>query len=161
MNTQTFSAPWSALLKVVSALATVLLAGAAAVIVCTRDKVPPWLALLPLLVLGGAALFTIRSYTLAPGALLIQRLFWTTRLPLAGLQSAEFQPNAMRSSLRLFGNGGLFSFTGIFRNRTLGNYRAYVTDPHRTVVLRFSDRTLVVSPERPEEFTAAIPGFRA
>src|SRR3954464_11996498 len=100
----------------------------------------------------GGALFTIRGYTVTPDALLVHRLFWTTRLPLAGLQSAQFEPNAMRWSIRTFGNGGLFSFTGWYRNKALGAYRAFVTDPHQTVVLHFPNRTVVVSPSVPAEF---------
>lgn len=62
----------------------------------------------------------------------------------------------MRGSLRLCGNGGMFSFTGWYRNRALGVYRAFVTDLKSTVVLKFAKRTIVVSPERPEEFAAEI-----
>ena len=65
----------------------------------------------------------------------------------------------MRGSLRLFGNGGIFSITGLFRNRALGNYRAFVTDLKRTVVLRFPERIIVVSPECPEKFVAEISRF--
>jgi hypothetical protein len=115
-----------------------------------------WIALLPLAILCGGILFTIRGYTVSPDAILIHRLFWTTRLPLAALQSAQFEPDAMRRSLRTFGNGGLFSFTGFFRNSSLGTYRAFVTDPHRTVVLHFPARTVVVSPSTPEDFVHDI-----
>jgi Bacterial PH domain len=117
---------------------------------------PPWVALLPIAIICSAALFTIRGYTLTPNAILVHRLFWTTRLPMADLQSAQFDPSAMRSSIRTFGNGGLFSFTGFFRNKQLGAYQAFVTDPHRTVVLHFSHRTVVVSPAAPEEFVHDI-----
>ncbi len=50
------------------------------------------------------------------------------------------------------GNGGLFSFTGFFRNKALGTYRAFVTDPRKTVVLHFPRRTVVISPGSPKEF---------
>ena len=115
-----------------------------------------WLAALPLLTLPGAALFVIRGYALEAGHLAIRRLLWTTRLPLAGLQAVEVLPGAMRGSLRLFGNGGLFSFTGLYRSRPLGNYRAFVTDLNRTVVLRFVNRTVVVSPGDPGAFAAGL-----
>jgi hypothetical protein len=84
---------------------------------------------------------------------------WSLLLPVAGLQAAEAVPGAMRGSLRLCGNGGLFSITGWYRNRALGNYRAFVTDLKRTVVLRFPARTVVVSPENPERFVAEISQF--
>jgi hypothetical protein len=88
-----------------------------------------------------ASFRTVRGYTVTSDTILVQRLFWTTRLPLAGLQSARFEPEAMRWSIRTFGNGGLFSFTGCFRNKLLGAYRAFVTDPRRAVVLRYSGRS--------------------
>ena len=77
-----------------------------------------------------------------------------------GLQSADLQPGALRGSLRLFGNGVLFSFTGLFWNRTLGKYRAFLTDPKRAVVLRLPPRTVVVSPDRPEQFVAEILTYK-
>lgn len=62
----------------------------------------------------------------------------------------------MRRSIRTFRNGGLFSFTGFFRNKALGAYRAFVTDPHQTVVLHFPNRTVLVSPSAPAEFVDDI-----
>ena len=63
----------------------------------------------------------------------------------------------MSRSIRLFGNGGAFAFSGWFRNRKLGSYRAYATDPARSVVLKFSDhKTIVVTPEPPDAFIAAV-----
>jgi len=112
----------------------------------------PWLGLLPLVLLVGSALFTIRGYTVASDAILVHRLFWATQLPLAGLESAQFEPGAMQRSIRTFGNGGMFAFTGCFRNKLLGPYRAFVTDPHRTVVLHYDRRTVLVSPSAPEDF---------
>lgn len=157
MNTTSYKAPWGKTLRWVSVLATAVLLG---VVVTLVVKPAPesvrWLAVLPVLILPGCALFIIRSYTIGPDALAIRRLFWTTRLPLAGLQSATVEPSAMRWSLRLCGNGGLFSITGWYRNRALGNYRAFVTDLTQTVVLRFPKKTVVVSPENPAAFAAGL-----
>jgi hypothetical protein len=137
---------------------TVVIIPAAAVLILFKTKPEPvgWLVAF---ILPVAALFIVRSYTIEPNMLAIRRLLWATRLPLAGLQSAEVSPNVMRGSLRLFGNGGMFSITGLFRNRALGNYRAFVTDLTRTVVLRFPKRTFVISPENPERFVADISEF--
>jgi len=151
-----YKAPWSMSLIVISTLATILCVGISTGMLWKPGGLLRVVTVLPLAILFGSALFTIRGYTITSDAILVQRLFWTTRLPLAGLQSAQFEPSAMRSSLRTFGNGGLFSFTGFFRNKELGTYRAFVTDPNRTVVLRFSNRTVVVSPAAPEEFVQDI-----
>jgi len=157
VNTNTFKAPWGKTLRWMSAFTVVIILAVAVLIIFkARPEPVGWLVVF---ILPAAALFTVRSYAIEPNVLAIRRLLWTTRLPLAGLQSAELSPNVMCGSLRLFGNGGMFSITGLFRNRALGNYRAFVTDLTKTVVLRFPKRTVVVSPENPERFVAEISEF--
>jgi hypothetical protein len=152
-----YEAPWSTSLIVMSVLTTV---------VCLGATVGAWLSLaarhppgvlegvmlLPLLILFGAALFTIRGYSIASDFIQVHRLLWSTALPRVGLESAQVEPDAMRGSIRTFGNGGAFSFTGFYYNRRLGSYRAYVTDPRRAVVLRYANRRVVLSPAAPEDF---------
>jgi hypothetical protein len=88
--------------------------------------------------------------------LLVQRLGWHSELILKNLVSAECDPEAMKRSIRVFGNGGFFCFAGKFRNKRLGVYRAFATAPHLAVVLRFTDRMVVVTPDNPEEFVKAL-----
>jgi Bacterial PH domain len=152
-----YDAHWGKSLIIVSTLSTMLLIGIAFFVAWISPGQFSWVALLPLTILLGSALFTIRGYTVTTNAILVQRLFWETRLPLADLRSVQFKPNAMCRSLRTFGNGGLFSFTGFYRNKELGNYRAFVTNLRNTVVLHFSDRTIVVSPVAPEDFIENLP----
>lgn len=149
-------APWGKLLVIVSLLVTVLCTGLAGFFILSGRTLSPWSTAIPVGILAVCALFTVRGYAIGSGELLIRRLLWTTRLPLKDLVSARFEPEAMNRSLRLLGNGGLYSFTGLFRNKTLGNYRAFVTDLNRTVVLRFPSRTVVVSPAAPEKFVDDI-----
>lgn len=78
-----------------------------------------------------------------------------------GLISARFEPEVLQGTIRLFGNGGLFSITGWFRNKSLGVFRAFLTDPNRTVVLRYSDRVVVISPEHPEQFVRTLSETRS
>ena len=151
-----YKAPWSKLLIIISSLVAALGAGIAIGIIWSGHEGLPWVAVLPIAIVAGSALFTIRGYTVTADALLIHRLFWKTRLPLGGLESVLFEPDAMLGSIRLWGNGGLFSFTGLFRNKTLGSYHAFATDLRRTVVLRFPSRTVVVSPAAPETFAHDI-----
>jgi len=148
-----FKAPWSRSLVLLSWGSTLVLLVATGVLYAHG---PAWVVPLPLLVLAGTAPFTIRGYEVGTDSLVVRRLFWDTILPLAGLVSAEADPRAMKGSLRTAGNGGLFSFTGYYSNRALGDYRALVTDPARAVVLRFPTETLVVSPEDPQAFVAAL-----
>ena len=150
-----FKAPWSPSLKWMSWGTTfVLCAGAVAFAVMKLYLV----ALLLPLVLLAAAPFTIRGYAIRGDRLVVHRLFWDTDLSLADLQAAESNPCAMKKSWRTAGNGGLFSFTGYFSNKALGDYRALVTHPAHSVILRFPAETVVVSPDSPEAFIQSILG---
>jgi hypothetical protein len=151
-----YDATWSKTLIVVSILATGVCLFASYMATTHTDDGYSWLGVLPIGIIAACALFVIRGYTIEPDAILVHRPLWTTRLPRADLQSARIQPDAMKWSLRLCGNGGFFSFTGWYRNKLLGNYRAFVTDLKRTVVLKYSKRTIVLSPSDPEAFVREL-----
>ena len=152
-----YEAPWSTSLIVMSIITTVLCLGIPVGAWFNLAAKPPpgvlgCVVLLPLVILFVTALFTIRGYSISSDSILVQRLLWSTALPRAGLESAQVEPDAMRGSIRTFGNGGAFSFSGFFYNKRLGSYRAYVTDPRRAVVLRYANRRVVLSPAAPEDF---------
>lgn len=94
----------------------------------------------------------VRGYTLTEQAITVHRGLWDTTLPLMDLRSITGDVEAMRGSIRVLGNGGVFSFTGRFWNTKLGWYRAYATDPSRAVVLRYPKRTIVITPHDPQHF---------
>jgi len=159
-----FAAPWGTRLTLTTGLvvgAMVLVVVLAMVTGAYRDA-PTFLAMvgLPMGVVAGGALFLVRGYVVTGDAVVVERLGWKSRIDLGDLVSAEADPEAMDRSLRLFGNGGLFCFAGLFRNRKLGSYRAFATDPSRSVVLRFAERTVVVTPEDPAAFVARIAESR-
>lgn len=144
-----------------TALSVAILAGVATTGLVTgpRDN-PDWIfpmVVLPLACMAAGAFFTIRGYEVTPDALWVRRPGWKSRIPIEGLVSADPDPGAMTRTVRTFGNGGLFCFAGAFWNRKIGHYRAFATDPHRSVVLRFAHRRpVVVTPEDPAAFASAI-----
>jgi hypothetical protein len=107
--------------------------------------VPPAIALI-------AALFMVSGYELDGRCLRVRRLLWATPVSLVGIRKAYHDPKAMKRSLRFFGNGGLLSITGIYQNKRLGRYRAFVTDPTHAVVLVLPSRVVVISPSDPLAF---------
>lgn len=115
-----------------------------------------WGGLAMLLVLGLSGLFWVRGYEVSRDGVVVRRLLWSWQLPLAGLRSAEVDPCAMAGSLRLWGVGGCFSWSGLYWNRRLGRFWAAVTDPEKAVVLRWDRRVVVVSPDVPERLTEAV-----
>jgi len=154
------SAPWSSSLKGIPLVATGICVGVG-FLLAARDgpagRLGVWLMVW---LVGGALLFTVRGYLIGGDAIRVRRLFWSTRLPLAGLKAVEADPRAMEGSFRVFGNGGFFAFSGRFHNERLGQFRAYVTHPAKAVVLRYEDRTVVVSPSVPEEFVRDVEAAR-
>jgi hypothetical protein len=157
-----YAAPWGKLLIGLSAFSTLICLGVAVAMVAGAQSGPEApsvmraVGLLPVMVVVIAALFTVRGYTVTPDEIVVKRPLRNNRFERARLQSASFDPAALHGSIRLFGNGGMFSFTGTFRSPKLGRYRAYVTDPARSVVLRFTDRVIVISPADPEAFVRDI-----
>jgi hypothetical protein len=155
-----FKAPWGNLLIIISTLACLLCFGIsffgiyglgsyAAITVLFEIVMPPGILLC-------ALPFMVRGYSIKPQMLVVHRLGWSNTYALSELHSATFDPTAMKSSIRTFGNGGLFSFTGKYYNSTLGSYRAFVTDLKRCVVLKYPGQTIVVSPENPQEFVTRL-----
>ena len=152
---RTYKTQWATWLKVSSALASLLMLGATALVIWLSSII--WLKLLFIVLMPfeilAAALFTVRSYTITEGELLIQRLLWKTRIPLQGLVSAQVDPDALKKNvIRTCGNGGLFSITGFYYSKPLGHFRAFATNMKNTVVLRFEKRTIVITPSDPEAF---------
>ena len=156
------AAPWSTLLKVVSAISTAILlavsyaAWRAAPPVGLAHDVGTAVAWVPLAVALGALLFVVTGYEIDASELRVRRLLWTTRIPLNGVKNAWSDPDVIKGSLRVFGNGGLFSFTGLFWSKRIGRYRLYATDLKRSVMLVLADRIVVVTPADPEAFLQQV-----
>ena len=149
-----FRAPWGIRLK----LATGALLALFVFVSATTGPPATWILLAVVVI---AATFAVRGYSVVDDKLLVHRLGWSTTFDLAELEAAEYSPGATMGSIRTFGIGGLFGFIGRFRNSMLGNYRAYATDSDHTVVLRFRDATVVVTPDDPVGFVAALDAVSA
>lgn len=151
-----FGAPWSRSLKAASVFAVMALVAVAAIgiaLIPARFLLERCLMVaLPLTVLTIAFLGSVSGYTLTATVLEVHRPLRTTMIGLGDLLSVAGDAEALKSSVRLFGNGGIFAITGFFWNRKLGRYRAYATDPARAVILKFRQRTIVVTPHDPQHF---------
>jgi hypothetical protein len=156
-----FSAPWSRSLRLLTTSSVVLLlAVALAGLLLGPGQSLVWrtaMVAAPLVVLLGALLFMVRGYVLTDSRIEVRRFGWSTVLPFAGLAAVNAEPQGLRGSLRLFGNGGLFAINGWFWNRRIGRFRAYATDPERAVLLRYRDgRNVVVTPHDVQHFIVRL-----
>lgn len=156
MTTIEFSAPWGRTVRGATVLSLVVLALPMLAAMFAPIELPLLAAVLliavPPLIVAETFAARVRGYTLTEDAITVRRGMWNTRLPLTGLRSVTGDVDAMGGSVRVFGNGGLFSITGRYWNRRLGWYRAFATDRSRAVVLRYADRTIVITPHDPQHF---------
>lgn len=156
MTTIEFSAPWGRTVRGATVLSLVVLALPMLAAMFAPIELPLLAAVLliavPPLIVAETFAARVRGYTLTEDAITVRRGMWNTRLPLTGLRSVTGDVDAMGGSVRVFGNGGLFSITGRYWNRRLGWYRAFATDRSRAVVLRYADRTTVITPHDPQHF---------
>ena len=155
MTTIEFRAPWSHSLVVMTCVTLALAVLVVAVMIFVPVGPPLFAAALLIaavvLVVAGFA-GRVRGYTLTEDAVTVRRGMWNTRLPLAGLRSVTGDIEAMRNAFRLLIIDGVFSFTGRYWSMKLGWFRALATDPDRAVVLRYPNRTVVISPHDPQHF---------
>jgi hypothetical protein len=151
-----FSAPWSPSLKVGTAFGAPFLVLLSFLLsLLNAPSGVHWLLIAtPFVILAITALGMVLGYSLSETEIVIRRAGWKKRLPIDTLQAVEGKPDGMRGSLRLAGNGGLFSFTGLFWNKELKRFHAYATDPSRVVVLRYQKKTIVITPHDPQQFIA-------
>lgn len=156
-------APWTLTLKLVSVFATVALLGTAVAAYQAAPSAAGFtrsfgigVAALPVLLLLGAFWYQVTGYAIEDDQLCVHRLLTATRIPLKGLRRAWAEPAICKGSIRVWGNGGMFAFTGLYYSKALGRYRLFATDLSRAVVLELPDRVVVLTPEDPEGFLAHL-----
>lgn len=158
---QSFSAPWdSTLRRVTLVIALVCLAITASLWpVMQAEGITSmhfWGGLLPTLIALGCAVLQVKGYRLEDGDLVVERRLWVKRFPLSELESVQPEPQLMRQSNSLLGNSGFFGFMGLFKHSATGTFRAFVTDPSQTLLLRFPQRAIAISPGDQERFLAGL-----
>jgi hypothetical protein len=97
------------------------------------------------------------GYTIRQRSLIVKRLIGNVQIPLDDLREVRATTSDdLRGCLRLWGNGGLFGYYGLYRTSKLGRCTWYVTNRSRTVVLIAGEKTTLVSPGDVNGFLAAI-----
>ncbi|MBQ75869.1 MAG: hypothetical protein CMQ20_12725 [Gammaproteobacteria bacterium] len=156
-----FRATWGATLGWISASTVVLFIGFPLILLAAGGNQMLILALLGWAITLGLLSWAflsqfIRRYVISGDQLVVERFGAETVFALESLQSIEEDPTAMVGTY-VMSNGGLFAFTGKrCRSRKLGVYEAYATDRKNCVILRFPDRTLVITPENPTSFVEIL-----
>lgn len=61
--------------------------------------------------------------------------FFSINLNKADYSTIQISPDEFDRSIRTFGSGGLFGFTGMFYSKQMGHYRAFIANPNRPLLL--------------------------
>jgi len=87
------------------------------------------------------------SLLLTSDKLVIRCLIHRVHIPLSNIAIIETtQKYKDFTDIRVFGNGGLWGYTGLFRNKGVGKYIAYVGNPKQAFYIRLkSGRNYLVS----------------
>jgi len=147
----TYRASYDTTTKVVSALVCI-----------TFLAIPAWtqnwyLGAFFALILVGSYAWSPRGYRIEDGCVVVARLIGEARIPLDGIREIRRSGgNDFDGCIRLFGNGGLFGYYGLFRTSRLGKCTWYVTNRANIVVLITESKTALFSPDEVEGFLSAI-----
>jgi len=113
--------------------------------------------MLPLIILI-TWLFSVTAYTIDSEKLIVHRPMWNTTVVLPPGAVASLEPEITKGLLRTWGNGGLFGYTGRYKNRKLGSFTAYATNLRHAVSLtsEVGGFAVVITPENPAEIAGII-----
>lgn len=112
---------------------------------------------LGLFVLAVAYAYSPRGYSVEGNVLWVDRLAGRARFDLDGLREARLaEQDDLRGCIRLWGNGGLFGYYGLFRTTRLGRCTWYVTNRSRAAILVSGAKTALFSPDDMDGFLAAV-----
>lgn len=108
--------------------------------------------------IAGVAVFLPLTYEVTDDTVVVRRIgpdIIISRADITRVGSITWE--TLSGSIRLGANGGLGGYVGLFSNKTLGRYRAYMTRKDRLFLIETNDCTVVISPDDPERFVALFP----
>jgi hypothetical protein len=104
--------------------------------------------------------YSPQGYVCEGQSIIARRLVGNVTISLEGLREARAATKEdFRGCARLWGNGGLFGYYGLFRTTRLGKCTWYVTNRRKAVVVVTPSKTVLFSPDDVAGFLEAIRAF--
>ena len=102
--------------------------------------------------------YSPKGYTVEHRSIVVRRrLVGPKSISLEGIREVRTaDPGELRGAIRLWGNGGLFGYYGLFRTPKLGKSRWYLTTRRNAVVVVTESQTALFSPDDVEGFLATV-----
>ncbi len=151
----TFSASYDSTTKFLSAGVCLALL---VVAIATRSLL---LTCLSALVIGLSYAYSPRAYVISGGTLFVRRPIGRVGIPLSTVRDIRAaQSDDLKGCIRLFGNGGLFGYYGLYRTSKLGKCFWYVTNRDNAGAPFTDAKTVVLSPDDVNGFVLAVTTAR-
>lgn len=148
---RSFSASYDTSSKVISVVICVVLL---AVAIATHNIAVGCLAVV---IIFATYAWSPRSYALEDRTIRVHRIAGDAIFPLDDIREARIAtPSDVSGAIRLFGNGGVFGYYGLFRTSKLGKCTWYVTNRNNSVVVVTGGKTALFSPDDVDGFLTAI-----
>ncbi len=146
-----FSASYDKTTKVLSAVISLFLA---VIAIITSSAIVAGIGAVLILLSYG---YSPRAYVVSDRSIIVRRLIGTARISLEGIREARAATeDDLSGCIRLWGNGGLWGYYGLFQTSKLGRAWWYVTNRKNTVVVITDQKTTLFSPDDVHGFLAAI-----
>jgi len=155
-----FAAPKSTWIKVITAVlfAVMILLAALAFLTETDASGLIMPAVIFVIVLALSYYFSITRYEITETHIVIHRPFDQVKIRKSAIANVlPIDKKDIRLSIRTFGIGGVFAYTGQFWNSKFGNMTWYLSRMDNVVLLiDTSNRKTLLSPDNREKFIAAL-----
>jgi hypothetical protein len=114
--------------------------------------------LLSVSIFAGIARFAPWHYLVRPDGIVVGRLGAPLVIAYPGIREVRRTGlDEIGFAWRVFGSAGFLGWFGLFRSRTLGEFRACATNQRDLVLITKTNGTkLVISPHQPEAFVEAV-----
>jgi hypothetical protein len=125
---------------------------------------PAWaIFLIRHIVLFVAVVFTIATFWVTPRGYRIENntlqvLRWGGNVVfnLAEVRDVRLVDQPLQGAYRLAGSDGLGGFLGHFRSDKFGDIRLFLTDTDQAVMIDFSGKKVLISPQHPQDFIKVL-----
>lgn len=158
MQKRIFNAGWDKLLKTVT-FSVILIT---LIVIAYSFHIPSFAGAairVPLcLILGAAFLFAPKYYIIGEGKISIKRYLGKTSINISDVADIRaIDGSQLKYAIRTFGVGGFFGYYGLYWSKSLGSFKAYITDRNNCVLLQTRQgKRFVLSPDNRLEFVEMI-----
>jgi hypothetical protein len=101
--------------------------------------------------------FHPQSYTITQSTVIINRPFGNIKIPVDKIKDAtQITSEDLGKPWRIMASGGVFGFFGVFSSKTIGKFTMWCRNRDSMVLMNLDEQIIIVSPDDPAGFIAAI-----